>query len=110
MKKTSFKDYLSETLPKKRVDNVNRSFEVIGDIAIVDLNEDIDKYDKQIGDALLKTNSHIKTVLKKVGIHEGEFRTQKMEHIAGVNKKETLYLENGIKLKLDVEQVYFSSK
>ena len=110
MKKTSLKDYLLETLPSEIVNQVNRSFEIVGDIAIIELKEELQKYDKQIGDALLKTNPNIKTILKKSGIHTGEFRTQKMDYVCGENRKETLYLENGIKLKLNVEEVYFSSK
>lgn len=110
MKKTSLKDYLSEFLNIDEMKFAPKSFEVVGDIALIEIPTELEKYDKQIGNCLLKLNPNIKVVLKKSGIHEGEFRTQNFNHIAGENRKETIYLENGILLKLNVEDVYFSSK
>ena len=110
MKKTSLKDYLNEMLGENLAKKVNRAFEVIGDIAIIEINPELDKYSKQIGEALLKTNKSIKTVLKKSGIHHGEFRTQDLIYVAGENKKETQYTENGIKLKINPMAVYFSAR
>ncbi len=109
MKKT-LRQYLEGQIPEEKLSLVNRSFEIIGDIAITEIPEEINEYDKQIGEAILQTNRVIKTVLKKVGIHEGEFRTQKLEVIAGENKKETTYLENGVRLVINPETVYFSPR
>jgi len=110
MKKTTLKDYLSEILNSEELSLVNRSFEIVGDIAICEIPNGLEKYDKEIGEALLKVNKSIKVVLKKSGIHKGEFRTQDLIHIAGVDRKETIYRENGILLKINPETVYFSSK
>lgn len=110
MKKTSLKDYLSEFLTEDEMKYAPKSFEIVGDIALIEIPVELAKYDKKIGECLLKINPTIKVALKKSGIHSGEFRTQTFEHIAGENRKETIYLENGIKLKLNVEDVYFSSK
>jgi len=104
------KEYLKNKIPDKIIREVKRSFEIIGDIAIVEISKEVRKYEKEIGNAILKINSSIKTVLKKEGIRQGEFRTQKLKRIAGENKKETIYRENGIILKLDVEKIYFSAK
>ncbi|MFW5705162.1 MAG: class I SAM-dependent methyltransferase [Nanoarchaeota archaeon] len=110
MRKTSLKDYMQEFLTKEEFDLAPRSFEVVGDIAIIEVPEELISKEKQIGESVLKVNSSIKTVLKKSGIHGGEFRTQNLEFVAGENKKETEYVENGIKLKLNPEIVYFSAK
>lgn len=110
MKKTSLKDYLKEILPEDKQDIAFRSFEVVGDIAIIEVPEELEAYEKQIGEAIFKVNSSIKTVLKKSGIHHGEFRTQDLVFVTGENKKETLYLENGIRLNINPEVVYFSAK
>jgi len=101
---------LSEILNSEELSLVNRSFEIVGDIAICEIPNGLEKYDKEIGEALLKVNKSIKVVLKKSGIHKGEFRTQDLIHIAGVDRKETIYRENGILLKINPETVYFSSK
>lgn len=110
MKKTSLKDHLKEKIPEKELQEINRSFEVIGDIAIIEVPEGMEKWEKEIAESLMKVNKNIKVVLKKSGIHEGEFRTQSMDFVAGERRKETIYPENGIRLLLNVEDVYFSSK
>lgn len=110
MKKTSLKDYLSEILSDEELELAPRSFEIVGDIAIIEIPKQLEKYESQIGEALLSVNSAIKVVLKKSGIHGGEFRTQNMEYVAGENRKETVYQENGIKLMINPETVYFSAR
>ncbi|MCA9459061.1 MAG: hypothetical protein KC550_00770, partial [Nanoarchaeota archaeon] len=44
------------------------------------------------------------------GIHKGEFRTQDLIYIVGEERKDTIYKENGIRLLINPETVYFSSK
>ncbi len=110
MKKTKVKDFLNGIIPENLLNSVNRSFEIVGDIAITEINPELIKYEQEIGEAIMKTNTSIKTVLKKSGIHSGEFRTQDLIHIAGENKKETIYNENGIKLIINPEKVYFSAR
>lgn len=108
--KTTLKDYLQDFLKPEELEKINRSFEVVGDIAITEIPEELDKYDKKIGEAIMLTNKSIKVVLKKSGVHKGEFRTQDLVHIAGENRKETTYLENGIRLIINPETVYFSAR
>lgn len=110
MQKGTLKDNLKNILPQKELELLNKSFEIVGDIAIIEIPKELKKYEPIIGKTIMQINTHIKTVLKKSGIHKGEFRTQKLKHIAGDKKKETTYLENGIKLKINPETVYFSAK
>jgi tRNA (guanine37-N1)-methyltransferase len=106
--KKGYKDYLKGILSNKEIDELPTAYDVIGDVLVIDLKEH--KHEKEIGNAILKANKNIKTILKKTGIHEGEFRTQSLEYISGENKKEAFYKENNIRLKLDVEKVYFSPR
>ncbi len=110
MKYKSFKDYLKGKIPQSNIESINRSFEIVGDIVIIELSDENQIYEKEIGNAFLEFNSNIKVVLKKSGIHSGEFRVQKMDFVCGEKRKETIYTENGVKLKLNVEDVYFSAK
>lgn len=88
--------------------NLPSSFDILGEIAIIEIKEG--QKEKEIAKELLAQHKSIKTVLKKSGIHEGEFRTQKLKYLAGKRTKEAIYKENGISLKLDVEKVYFSPR
>jgi len=87
-----------------------RSYDIIGTIAIIDLPDQLIKQKKAIGQALLSVYPQIKTVVLKRGNHEGEFRLQKTEHVAGINTKETTHKESGVLLMLDIDEVYFSPR
>ena len=65
MKKT-LKKILELKIPKNKIDFINRAFEVVGDIAICEISKEVENYEKIIGDTILKSNSSIKVVLKKV--------------------------------------------
>ena len=106
----TLKDILKEKMTEDELSYVNRSFEIVGDIAIVEIAEEISHLGQIVGEGVMKVNTSIKVVLKKSGIHHGEFRTQDLIHIAGENRKETIYVENGCRIKVNPETVYFSSK
>ncbi|WP_258084399.1 tRNA (guanine(37)-N1)-methyltransferase Trm5b [Thermococcus thermotolerans] len=86
------------------------SFDVIGDIAIIELPEELMSYGKAIGEAILKAHRHIKSVFAKGSKVSGEYRVRELVHLAGERRTETLHRENGIRLKLDVAKVYFSPR
>ncbi|USS41613.1 class I SAM-dependent methyltransferase family protein [Thermococcus aggregans] len=86
------------------------SFDIIGDIAIIELPEELIPYGKNIGEAILKAHKHIKTVFAKRSKVSGEYRVRELIHLAGEKRTETIHRENGIRLKLDVAKVYFSPR
>ncbi len=100
---------LKKKLSSKDFKKVKTSMDVIGNIAIIEIPDEINKKEKIIAQQVLNTNKIITTVLKK-GKHKGTFRTQKLKFLAGKKTKEAIYKENNITLKLDVEKVYFSPR
>ncbi len=82
------------------------AYELIGDIAIIDQHEEnvID-----IANVILK-HKNIKTVFQATSAVSGEYRTRELVFIAGENKNETIYRENGCKYLLDVSNVYFTPR
>lgn len=106
--KKSFRDLLSKSLTVEEFDRVKTAFDMVGDIAILEVDKDLRKKEKRIAEALLKSNKNINTVLRKEGKHSGSYRTQKMRFLAGKDKRITVHKENNVKLKLDIEKVYFS--
>ncbi|MBU4283515.1 MAG: hypothetical protein KJ968_00235 [Nanoarchaeota archaeon] len=108
--KVTINELLKDNLTKKELSLVPSAFDIIGDIIILEIKQGLAKKEKIVAEAFLKLNKNIKTVLKKEGIHEGTYRTQKLKVLAGISKKETIYRENNVKIKLDVEKVYFSPR
>lgn len=104
------KQALKGKLTKKQLEQLGSSFDVIGDIAIIDLPDSLVKKEKLIGETLIKLNKQVNVACKKVGIHHGIFRLQKYKIIAGNRRKTTIYRENNVSLKLHIEKTYFSPR
>lgn len=104
------KEVLKNKLTKKELSLVCSGFDIVGNIAVIEIPDELKKKQKIIANAVLKLNPHIKTVLKKSGIHYGEYRRQKMVYLAGVKTKIAEHKESGIKMLVDVEKCYFSSR
>lgn len=107
---TSLKEILSDDLSADELELVKRSYDVVGDIIILEIPAELVSKEHKIAEAILKMNKSAKTVLKKAGMHEGEYRTQKMQFLAGEDREETVHRENNVLIKLDVEKVYFSPR
>ena len=107
--KQSLKIFLGEILNNDEIKLMNRSFDVIGDIAVIEIPPELEAKKKEIGKAILNFK-HIKVVAAKAGIFEGEYRTRKLEIVAGENRKETIYTEFGCRYLLNIEEVYFSER
>lgn len=105
---TTLKEALAGKVSSDEMKALKTSFDTVGTIAIIEIPELLIKKEKFIGEALLSLHPSLKTVVKKIGIHGGEFRTQKVKIIAGKRTKETLYVENSVRLKFNIEKVYFS--
>jgi tRNA G37 N-methylase Trm5 len=106
----TFRELVEPRLSERERTHLKTSFDVVGDIAILEIDKELRRKQKLLADTLLSTQKHIKTVLRKDGAHEGEFRTQKLHYLSGERRTETLYRESGAQLKLDVGQVYFSAR
>lgn len=118
------KTALSGKLTAEELVLLPRAFEVVGDIAIMELPERLEKKKKLIANALVNVQKNARVVLNKVGEVEGTFRVPKVEVILskprnfeGVPKKfipkeltETVYNESGCRYKIDVSKAYFSAR
>lgn len=97
-------------VPKELRPLLPSSFDIIGDIAIIELPEELMLHGRAIGEAILKVHRHIKAVFAKGSKVEGEYRVRELIHLAGEKRTETLHRENGIRLKLDVARVYYTPR
>ncbi len=99
-------DLLADRLPQ---DVSLSSFDVIGDIAIVRIPDEALPYTEQIGEAILATHSSINVVCRDRGVKD-EYRVRDVEVIAGEQRTETIHVEYGTELAVDVAMVYFSPR
>ena len=109
-KRKTWRQRLKEKLTEEEYDNLITAHDIVGSIAIIEIPEELEHREKDVAEALLKANKNIKTVLKKAGEHSGTFRTQDMEYVAGEKTKNAIHKENGVRLKVNVEDMYFSAR
>lgn len=104
----SLREALAGVLAPEELDRLTGSYDVVGSIAILDIDASLVPKEGLIASAIFATHKQVKTVLKKAEKHGGEFRTQGLALVAGEDTRETLVRESGAQLLVDVEQVYFS--
>jgi tRNA (guanine37-N1)-methyltransferase len=100
------KNYI-EILKEKGIDIESISIDFIGEVAIIRLMNN--SYAKEVAKAIMETNKHVKTVYLDRGIKE-DYRVRDLQHVAGERRTETMHIEYGVKIKLDVTKVYFSPR
>jgi len=105
----ALRNFLRQNLSENEIKFLPRSFDVIGDIAIIEIPKELEAKKEIIGKALLNFK-HIKVVMNKKGKVEGVYRTRDLEIIAGENRTETIYKEYGCRYVLDVQKMYFSPR
>lgn len=104
------RDALKEHLPQEVIESTNTSFDTIGDIAILELDEELREHMSTIAQTLLNLHKNISVVVRKATEHEGKLRIQKYEHLAGEQRTHTIAKENGLRLYLDINQTYYSPR
>jgi tRNA (guanine37-N1)-methyltransferase len=106
----SLSEALLGKLPPHILAKIPKSFDVVGDVALLETDEDIATYGHIIGEGLRSMNSKIRLVLLKVSPISGEYRVAKYLPIWGEGKTETVHKENGCLLSLDITKVFFTPR
>ncbi len=88
----------------------HRSFDLVGNIALVKFPYEFKGNKKRFADKILKENKSIKTVLEKSGKFSGRLRKMQTKWLAGEKNKEVLYRENGCVFRFNIDTSYFSSR
>ncbi len=90
---------------------VHRSFNILGNIAIVNFldNEPLANKKKFAKEIMIK-NKAIKTVLEKSGKFSGRLRKMETRILAGEKNKEVLYKENNCVFRFNIDTTYFSPR
>lgn len=104
----SLKEELRAFLTDEEVAHLKTSMDLVGTVAIIEVAPELEAKEELIGQAILRRNKQVKTVVKKLGGHEGELRLQRYKVLAGEPLRETMVKENGVVLKIDLAGVYYS--
>ncbi len=109
-KPRSLREALSGKLNEKEMGELISSFDVLGDVAVIEIPQQLSKKEKLIGKTLIALNPGLKSVYKIAGAHSGKYRTQKVKLIAGKAQKIAHYKEHGCVFEIDFANVFFSPR
>jgi tRNA (guanine37-N1)-methyltransferase len=101
---------LKNNVDPKLLPRIKRSFDIIGDIAVIEVSQELASLKRLIAEAIVEVHKGVKTVLCKSGAVGGEFRVRNYEYILGNQKTETMHREHGCRYLLDVTKTYFSPR
>lgn len=103
-------DALEGELSPEDIALLPRAYDLIGDIAVLEIPDELSPYSKLIGETFHKIHTNLKTVLAKSGAVSGTTRVREYIHLAGENKTKTIHTEYGCRLVVDVAKAYFSPR
>ncbi len=106
----NLKQVLKKKLSKKEQANFIKSFDSLGNIAVIEVPQELKKKEKLIGNTIIKLNKNIKTVCRITGKHKGKYRIQPVKIIAGEKNFIADYKEAGCRFQFDVRKVFFSPR
>ncbi len=107
-KGVKFKDLLRDELPKDVLERIPRSFYVVGDIALISLDEDIARrYGSAIAEAIMRLHPSIKAVYAR-GPRVGVERVTPLIHLGGERRTLAIHKEYGVRILVDIASTYFN--
>lgn len=87
-----------------------RAYDLIGDIAILEIPDELAQHSTLIGQTFHDVHRNLKTVLAKRGAVSGVTRTREYVLLSGEDRTKTIHTEYGCRLAVDVEKAYFSPR
>jgi len=107
----SLKEKLIEKLkgriPSQLLPLLPSRYPIIGNVALIRLKEQLLKYEKEIGEAVLEV-LNVRAVWRFAGKTEGVIRTPRIIHLAGDPNPIVIHKELGTLFKLDISKLLFS--
>ena len=104
----TYRDFLVNKLPQKVYEKLPSSYDIVGDVVFIRLNNVPEKYWEEIGNALLKFHRGKKAVYAVIGETSGTERVLPLKLIAGVHVDKTLHVEYGCKFIVYIGKVYIN--
>jgi tRNA (guanine37-N1)-methyltransferase len=108
--KGNLKKVLAAKLESKQLRQLYKTYDIVGDIAIVRIPEPKGHLNKIIAEAIMDTHREVKSVWRQVSSVSGDYRLRSLEFLLGKKTTETRYKEHGCIYKTDLRKAYFSPR
>jgi len=97
-------------LSPEELELVPRAYDLIGDIAVLEIPDELSSHREMIGRVFHEVHKNFSTVLAKKGAISGTTRVREYQCLAGEDKTETIHIEYGCRLAVDLSKAYFSPR
>ena len=101
---------LENYLSPEELELVPRAYDLVGDIAVLEIPDELSNHSKVIGRAFQEVHKNFSTVLAKKGAVSGTTRVREYQCLAGEDKTDTIHIEYGCRLSVDLSKAYFSPR
>ncbi|MCS7139685.1 MAG: class I SAM-dependent methyltransferase family protein [Candidatus Nezhaarchaeota archaeon] len=100
-----------EIVPPHLLDSVPSGFELIGDIAILNLSSKLETYRFKLAEAILNSlKPKVRLIVRRTSPAKDPERVHSYEILAGSGGLETIHRESGCVFKVDISKVFFTSR
>ena len=106
----TLEEVLKDRIPSESLALLPRAYDLIGDIAVLEIPEELAQYEQMIGEAFRLVHKSFATVLAKRGAISGTKRTRKYDLLAGEDRTNTIHTEYGVRIAVDLAVAYFSPR
>ncbi|PCN50634.1 methyltransferase [Candidatus Geothermarchaeota archaeon ex4572_27] len=99
-----------EVFPEELARLAIKSFDVVGDIAVIKVPPELMEGRFRLAEALLRHLPYVRVVLRQSSPHEGDFRVRGLEWLAGERRTVTIHREHGCAFKVDLAKAFFTPR
>ncbi len=97
-------------LSPQEIELVPRAYDLIGDIAVLEIPDELSDHRETIGRVFQDVHKNFSTILAKKGAITGTTRVREYQCLAGEEKTDTIHIEYGCRLAVDLAKAYFSPR
>jgi tRNA (guanine37-N1)-methyltransferase len=101
---------LESYLSPEELELVPRAYDLIGDIAVLEIPDELSSHRETIGKVFHEVHKNFSTILAKKGAISGPTRVREYQCLAGEDKTDTIHIEYGCRLAVDLSKAYFSPR
>jgi tRNA (guanine37-N1)-methyltransferase len=110
LRKSDLSALLAGKLQPGELELVYKSYDIVGDIAVIRVPDKLERQSIIIAEAVLQLHKNVKAVWRQSSAVSGEFRLRKLEHVAGERRALTTHKEHGCAFRVDLENCFFSPR
>ena len=103
---TLLRKILRGVIPSKYYELLPSSYDIVGEAILISIPEELREYYGVIGSKLLEIHRNVRAVYRISGVTCGTYRVRPLELIAGEDLQYTIHKEYGVKIFIDLKNVY----